>query len=77
MAGGTLRELSRSTYWSLDNGLFTILVGENVSIWLSVKLLAEAEADGWDGCWNILCQRISTPTLVDYSAFEASNRLQQ
>lgn len=70
MAWEVLRELSRSTYWSFDNGLLAILIVENVSIWLSVKLLAEAEADGWDGCngrWNILCQRISTPTPIDYS----------
>lgn len=67
MAGGALRELSRNTHWSFDNDLLTILTVENIGIWPSVKLLAEAEADGWDGRWNILCRRISTPTPVDYS----------
>lgn len=57
--------LSRSTHWSFDNDLLAILTVENIGIWLSVKLLAEAEADGWDGRWNILCRRISTP--IDYS----------
>lgn len=47
--GKALRELSRSPCWSSDDDLLIILIVENVSIWLRIKLPAEAEAYGWDG----------------------------